>query len=728
VSASKRRCWFLTAAAVVALAATGGSAQALVAKPHLAVHSLASPVTGGNGTVEVLSVADGGNFALVRSTATDLVSGFADHNGAVNDDLYRVDLRTGQLALVSVSVAGGVNGGNHDSSRGAISPDGRYVAFTSSATDLVSGFVDHNGVAGDAYLRNMDTGQVTLLTHAAGSAVDGGDDRTELIEQAGSDGRYLLLFSKATDLVAGQTDSAGTVDGFRYDRTTGSMVLVTATAAGPAAAGGFYSLFPSPDGLHATFSSGNTGYVPGFTDNNGTGGLDVYERDIEGGTTGLISGANGSATAGANGTCEIGPSSADGRLVGFNCDGTNLVPGFVDHNGTDTDSYLRDTAGSTNVLVSGASGSTTDGGNGESDLFHMSDDGGVVLLDSKATDLMAGFVDGNGTFDLFRRVLVSGATQLVSASSAGPTHGANGRSQTDSLSPDGATVLFHSAATDAVPGYSGPAGTYQAYRWDAASGASTLLSGIGATGGDGESFGTGSRDLSTILFTSKADNLVPGFVDANGAAGSDAYNWFGAAPTAVARATTTAPLTASFDGSGSSDPDGEVASYSWSFGDGQGGTGIAPVHTYAAPGSYAGSLTVTDDSGNTAVAPVTVTVAAAPGPTPPLARRHVALTLGGRRTQRLRKGAIKVTAKCATTCRLHTSGSVSGPYKLKPPRATTARANRRVTLTLRVPRRRLARLRNALRHHRRVVASVTVRATSPGLAAATAKRRVKLRR
>ena len=51
----------------------------------------------------------------------------------------------------------------------------------------------------------------------------------------------------------------------------------------------------------------------------------------------------------------------------------------------------------------------------------------------------------------------------------------------------------------------------------------------------------------------------------------------------------------SFDGSGSSDPDGSIVSYEWDFGDGNTGTGVSPTHTYAAAGTYTVSLTVTDD-------------------------------------------------------------------------------------------------------------------------------------
>jgi PKD repeat protein len=84
-------------------------------------------------------------------------------------------------------------------------------------------------------------------------------------------------------------------------------------------------------------------------------------------------------------------------------------------------------------------------------------------------------------------------------------------------------------------------------------------------------------------------------------------------PVAVASATPTsgaAPLAVSLDGRGSSDPDGTVASYAWSFGDGTSGSGATASHTYTAAGSYSARLTVTDNGGATASATVAITVSA----------------------------------------------------------------------------------------------------------------------
>ena len=79
-------------------------------------------------------------------------------------------------------------------------------------------------------------------------------------------------------------------------------------------------------------------------------------------------------------------------------------------------------------------------------------------------------------------------------------------------------------------------------------------------------------------------------------------------PPVAAFTSSSAGLTASFDGSGSSDPDGAVTGYSWSFGDGTTGTGVTPSHPYGAAGTYSVQLTVTDNQGATGTTTRTVTV------------------------------------------------------------------------------------------------------------------------
>lgn len=93
----------------------------------------------------------------------------------------------------------------------------------------------------------------------------------------------------------------------------------------------------------------------------------------------------------------------------------------------------------------------------------------------------------------------------------------------------------------------------------------------------------------------------------------------------------TAPLTVGFDGSGSSDLDGLIKSFAWSFGDGSVGSGQFVDHNYSTPGNYTATLTVTDDGGATAASTVAIAVAVPPVVVnqPPLASFTAALLVAG---------------------------------------------------------------------------------------------------
>ena len=89
------------------------------------------------------------------------------------------------------------------------------------------------------------------------------------------------------------------------------------------------------------------------------------------------------------------------------------------------------------------------------------------------------------------------------------------------------------------------------------------------------------------------------------------------APVASFTATPTVgqiPLVVAFNAAASSDPDGSISTYSWNFGDGGTGSGVAPSHTYATAGTFTVTLTVTDNLGATDSTIRTVTTTAGPPP------------------------------------------------------------------------------------------------------------------
>jgi PKD repeat protein len=103
---------------------------------------------------------------------------------------------------------------------------------------------------------------------------------------------------------------------------------------------------------------------------------------------------------------------------------------------------------------------------------------------------------------------------------------------------------------------------------------------------------------------------------------------------AAAPTSGTAPLTVVFDGSASSDPDGSIASYAWTFGDGGTATGPTPSHTYQTAARYTATLAVTDNQGATNSATVAIDVS--PGATAPAATTNLTASVGSNRMVTLR--------------------------------------------------------------------------------------------
>ena len=161
-----------------------------------------------------------------------------------------------------------------------------------------------------------------------------------------------------------------------------------------------------------------------------------------------------------------------------------------------------------------------------------------------------------------------------------------------------------------------PAGPAQA--WQLSS--SNTITRIAEVAVSGQNFNTSVPAQSITLF------VVPA---SSGPANEPPVASATATPTAG-----TAPLSVAFDGSASSDPDGTIASYGWTFGDGATATGPSQSHTYISAGSYSAQLTVTDNQGASGTS--TVTISVTPGPTPPAAPSSLTGSVGTGRVVTLR--------------------------------------------------------------------------------------------
>jgi hypothetical protein len=205
-----------------------------------------------------------GRYLTFRSAATNLVAG--DTNGSY--DIFVRDLQTGITTRASTD-SNGVEA-NGLSYQPSISADGRYVTFFSPATNLVAG--DTNGTD-DVFIHDMQTGITTRASVDSNGVQANGQSVNPLIS---SDGRYVVFFSYATNLVSGDTN--GTTDIFVYDILSGLTTRASVDSNG--AQGNYSSLFPSisSDGRYITFSSDAWNLVPG--DHNSYYDIFVHRQEI----------------------------------------------------------------------------------------------------------------------------------------------------------------------------------------------------------------------------------------------------------------------------------------------------------------------------------------------------------------------------------------------------------------------------------------------------------------
>lgn len=145
-----------------------------------------------NGPSYLAEISANGRYVAFTSTASDLVPG---DGGDLNPDVFARDLLARTTVKVSVDAAGGdANGSSVDPS---ISADGRYVAFASGASDLVAG--DGNG-KGDVFVRDLVAGTtVRVSADTAGMDANGSSGEPSI----SADGRYVAFSSAASDLVPG---------------------------------------------------------------------------------------------------------------------------------------------------------------------------------------------------------------------------------------------------------------------------------------------------------------------------------------------------------------------------------------------------------------------------------------------------------------------------------------------------------------------------------------------
>jgi archaellum component FlaF (FlaF/FlaG flagellin family) len=319
-----------------------------------------------------------------------------------------------------------------------MSPDGRFVTFSSFAHTLVPG--DTND-AYDVFLRDRVAGTTERVSVSDTGAQ--GDADGSFGSSVSRDGRYVVFMSAADNLVEGDTN--GSIDVFVRDRVAGTTrrVSVSSTGEQSDAPSSVSSTSVSASGRFVVFDSTASNLVP--HDTNGTN--DVFVRDTATGVTRRVSvSSTGRQARSFSNDSSI---SADGRMVAFASDASNLVAG--DDN-QQVDVFRRDRrTGRTRVVSVSSSGE-------QGDFFSrrpsLSAHGRYVAFQSQADNLVPG--DTNVADDVFVRDVRDGTTSRVSVDSRGleatPAYEFGEVGYEPAISRTGRFVVFSSHSDFLVPG------------------------------------------------------------------------------------------------------------------------------------------------------------------------------------------------------------------------------------------------------------------------------------
>lgn len=336
-----------------------------------------------------------------------------------------------QTKLVSKANNGDPASGGY-SFPGGITPNARWVAFESHATNLPGAGTNFNQV----YVRDRKTGKTKLVTKSnGGDPADGGDSFDATISD---DGRFVAFESNATNLPGSINPSAQVyVRDLKKDRTE----LISRLSGGDPATGGF-STDPSisGNGRLVAFESDATN-LPGSLSPDDQ----VYLRDRKSEKTKLLSKTDGGTPA--NDDSEDPAISPNGRNVGFESEASNLPGGL----GNADQVYVRDLDRNRTLLVSrNTAGSPA---NDDSEEVAVSRSARFVAFESQATNLPGSI--GPTHRQTYLRDRKQDKTILISKNNAGDP-AAGGYNEEPSVSGNGRFVQFESEATN-LPG---AAGTY----------------------------------------------------------------------------------------------------------------------------------------------------------------------------------------------------------------------------------------------------------------------------
>lgn len=434
---------------------------------------------------------DGGYTPRISADGRHIV--YASLDGLVaednNDraDIYHYDRVTGVTRLASVSGQGDI--GNGDSSQPQISADGRYVVFRTTADNF---FPNDVNFAEDVVLHDLTTGVTVVASVKPDGSQFGGSRYLALGNAISADGRY-VLFLTSQALEPGDSNAA--MDGFRFDRLSGTSERVTRGLGGSLLARGATARAISADGATFVMDSTEDGLVPGLTG----GYYHSYARHIADGNLTLLKIRAGAARYNE----QVQSCNLSGDAAVAYC--TSRDRDVAVRNGADFSNLFRIPVGAdAGVQVSLprelplAAGNAASGWTGS-----VSSDGRYVAFESTANNLVPD--DTNGVTDVFLRDRVAGTTRRISLTAAGTQ--SDCASTAPRITADGRYVVFGSCGALVAPA---SGSLPQVYRYDRVSDSVQLVS----TNASGQPCNSScpaagiSADGSVVAFYSKATNLV----------------------------------------------------------------------------------------------------------------------------------------------------------------------------------------------------------------------------
>jgi len=369
------------------------------------------------------AVSANGKFVAFTSNATNLVAN--DTNGKA--DLFVRDLENNTTTRVDVSTSGAQANNGINDDEVAISSTGRYVVFSSLATNLIDGQTISTP---QIYIRDMVTNMTAVVTQSSSGALanNAGD-----VAAVSSDGRFVVWEGTLeTNLVSSETN---TQSYYVYvtdlkDRTT--KVLNHTPATGQYFAGGISS---SCDGSFITFQT-PLQLDPSDTDS----AYDIYLVDMRNGMTITDITASTNTTA----SSQLATISCNGDYVTFSSKDTSLVTSGTVPADTNTHQYLYDRLSGSITLVDTSSSGTVANLGVNADHGGVDDQGNVFFYSSSSN-----LIDGHTMYfpEVYLKHHDTGVTELISRTPGGSDwSGATSVGGGITVSADGRTAVYRTGA------------------------------------------------------------------------------------------------------------------------------------------------------------------------------------------------------------------------------------------------------------------------------------------